>query len=159
MGINLKEHLSQWINAAGWYRVQIKKVEAFRSTNDNPGLEYHFADIVTGRTGKASFFTHDKAVWVLANFCADIGMPDNEIEDFGRNMPLERKCWVRMESNKDGYQEPVQWLPDSETAPADVVTQSAAQEPVRAIDRDDNNGQPTPQEEEGVGEDEPDVPF
>ena len=153
MGINLKKHLSQWINAAGWYRVKFKKVEAFRSTNDNPGLEYHFADILTGRTGKASFFTHDKAVWVLANFCADIGLSDKKMEDFDRKMPLDRQCWVRMEENKDGYQEPVQWKPDSDTAPADVVTKSTGQEPVREIDRE-----PEPVEEE-VDEDDSGIPF
>lgn len=157
MGINLKKHLSEWINQAGWVRVKIKSVEAFRSTNDNPGLEYHFEDIATGRKGKASFFTHDKAVWVLANMCDAIGMSGDEIEDFERNKLLGRQCWVRMEQNKDGYHDPVEWLPDSDTAPADVVTEKK-ETTTRAIDRDNDSGQPEPVEEEGV-DDEDSIPF
>lgn len=158
MGINLKEHLSQWINSAGWFHVKIKSVEASRSDNDKPYLEYHFEDIANGRQGKARFYTTDAAMWVLANFCADIGLSDEKIEDFERNYPIGLKPWVRMEL-EENYHNAVEWKPDSETAPADVVAwvTEKAKESTRAIDRDDDSGQPEPVEEEV--DDEESIPF
>lgn len=155
MGINLKKHMSGYINAAGWFHVKIKSVEAGVSNNDKKYLDYHFADTANGRTGKARLYTTDEALWALANFCADIGISDTDMENFDRKMPVGMIPWVRMEM-EEGYHNPVQWKPDSDTAPADVVTQSTAKEPERAIDRDDNSEQPT-HVEEAVDED--DIPF
>lgn len=155
MGINLKKHLSQWINSAGWLHVKIKSVDAKKSDNDKTYLEYHFEDIANGRQGKARFYTTDAAMWVLANFCADIGLSGEKIENFERNDPLGIKPWVRMEKEGE-YHNPVEWKPDSDTAPVDVVIEKK-ETSTRAIDRDEDSGKPEPVEEES--DDEDDIPF
>jgi len=62
---------------AGKHRVTISGTRFFTYNSGSPGVEFAIGD--GRRAGKLAFCLHEKALWKLANFAADVGIDPKEM--------------------------------------------------------------------------------